>query len=77
MAISNPPANNPISGTATAVAGIEKTVIFATPFATKPHVALTPWGNYHVWLTGTRAKGFKFLNDHDVPVKVDWMADEA
>ena len=77
MPINNPSGNNPQSGTAIAQAGVQKTVRFALEFGTKPNVVLSPWGDYHVWLTTIRESGFRFQNDSDGDVKVDWIADEC
>jgi len=74
--INNPPGNNPQSGTATAKARTQKTVSFTQEFAAKPNVVISPWGNYHVWLATVTVSKFKFQNDSDGDVKVDWIADE-
>ena len=62
------------SGTDYGNAGTEKTVTFPEPFVNKPDIVLTPWGNYHVWITTIWKGQFKFLNDHDSQVQVDWVA---
>ena len=76
MPINNPAGGNPQSGTATAQGGIQKTVSFALEFGIKPNVVLSPWGDYHVWLTTITVNRFKFQNDSGGDVKVDWIADE-
>ena len=77
MPINNPSGGNPQSGTVTGQGSIEKAVRFAVEFATKPNVVLTPWGNYHIWLTTITTGGFKVQNDSDEDVKVDWIADQS
>ena len=74
--VNNPPGNNPQSGSAIARGGIQQTVPFDVEFGTKPNVVLSPWGNYHVWLATVTVARFKFQNDSDGDVKVDWIADE-
>ena len=77
MPISNPGINNPVSGTETATAGELKTVTFLLPFHSKPNVVITPWGDYCVWLDTVTKTRFKFLNNHNDTVKIDWVADQA
>ncbi len=77
MPVNNPSGGNPQSGTATAQGGIQETVSFDLEFGTKPNVVLSPWGNYHVWLTTITVSRFKFQNDSDGDVKVDWIADQC
>ena len=75
--VNNPPGNNPQSGSAIASGGIQQTVAFDVEFGTKPNVVLSPWGNYHVWLARVTVARFKFDNDSDGVVIVDWVADES
>ena len=75
MPINNPSGNNPQSGRSIGQPDTEKTVIFALPFASPPHVVISGWSKKEVWLTEVTAIGFKWLNSADKAITIDWVAD--
>jgi len=76
MPVYNPPGNNPQSGRSTGQPDTEKTVIFARPFKSKPHVVISAWSKKEVWLTSVTATHFKWLNSASEAITIDWVADE-
>lgn len=76
MPVNNPSGNNPLSGRSTGQPDIEKTVIFARPFRSKPHVVISAWSKKEVWLTSVTAMRFKWMNAADEPITIDWIADK-
>ena len=76
MPISNPAINNPRSGSDQGLAQTEHEVSFEGFFYSPPHVLITPFGEYDVWVVDVDMDRFTWNNNKTSGrATIHWIAD--